>query len=78
METKTIKYQNKDYKVRAIVDVNSLKTYLVAEESLADAIFHEEGLPLSDDALYIDDSIFYYCNSEEMELSDEEIFNLTI
>lgn len=72
-----IKFQNKEFKAREIV-FPDMGMVLVSTNSLNDLLLDNNGSYVSDEAILIDESIFYFVEESEIELNSNELTNLII
>jgi hypothetical protein len=72
---KTINFGNKEFLVREI-ELSEIETVLISTNSLNELLINENGSYFSDEAISIDENIFYYVNDNEIRFSDEELINL--
>ena len=72
-----IKFQNREFKAREI-ELSEIGTVLVSTNSLNELLLDKSGSYVSDEAILIDESIFYFVEESEIELSSNELTNLII
>jgi len=68
-------FQNKEFKVRE-VQFPEVGNTLISTISLNESLMNEHGGYVSDEAITVDEKIFYFVNDDEMNLSDEDLINL--
>ncbi len=68
----TIEYKNKEFEVREI-DFQGLGNVLISTTSLNELLLNEEGGYVSDEAIVIDEQIFYFVDENEIKLSEQEL-----
>ena len=71
----TINFQQKEFKVRE-VEFPEIGNVLISTNSLNESLLNEYGGYVSDEAITVDENIFYFVDDNEMKLSDEELLNL--
>lgn len=71
----TIKFQNNEYKVREI-ELPEIGNILISITSLNQLLLNDNGRYVTDEAIFVDESIYYFVNENEIELSDDELINL--
>ena len=71
----TINFQNKEFKVREI-ELSEIGNILISTNSLNESLLNKNGGYISDDAITLDENIFYFVNDNEIELSNDELINL--
>lgn len=71
----TINFQQKEFKVRE-VEFPEIGNVLISTNSLNVSLLNEYGGYVSDEAITVDENIFYFVDDNEMKLSDEELLNL--
>ena len=72
-----IEFKNKEFKVREI-DLPEFGNVLISTNSLNELLFNEEGSYISDEAVEVDEQIFYFVEENEIELPEEELVTLII
>lgn len=72
-----IEFQNKEYKVREI-EIPEFGNVLISTNSLNELLLNESGSYISEEAIAVDERIFYFVEENEIEFSDEELINLII
>ena len=70
-----INFNNKEYKVRE-VELPELGNVLISTNSLNESLLNKCGAYVSDEAIAVDENIFYFVNDIEIELSDQQLMNL--
>ncbi len=70
-----INFNNKEYKVRE-VELPELGNVLISTNSLNESLLNKYGAYVSDEAIAVDENIFYFVNDIEIELSDQQLMNL--
>lgn len=73
----TIQFQNKEFRVREI-EFPEIGSVLISTKSLNELIMNENGGYVSDEAILIDESIFYFVEEEEMKFTNKELIKLII
>ena len=68
----TINFQNKEFKIRE-VEFPEIGNVLISTNSLNESLLNECGGYVSDEAISVDENIFYFVNDNEMRLSDNEL-----
>lgn len=68
----TITFQNKQFKVREL-ELLELGNVFISTRSLNNQLIDNRGGYVSNEAIAIDESIFYYVEEREIELSDAEL-----
>lgn len=71
----TINFQNNEFKVREI-ELPKIGNVLISTNSLNESLLNEDGGYVSDEAIIVDEKIFYFVDDNEMELSNDEFINL--
>lgn len=71
----TINFQNKEFEVIEL-EFPEIGNVFISTSSLNESLLNECGGYVSDEAIMVDESIFYFVNDNEMKLSDEELINL--
>ena len=71
----TINFQNKEFKLREL-ELPEIGNVLIATNSLNESLLNEYGSYVCDEAIIVDEKIFYFVNDNEMRLSDKELMNL--
>lgn len=66
-----------EFKVREI-DLPEFGNVLISTNSLNELLFNEEGSYISDEAVEVDEQIFYFVEENEIELPEEELVTLII
>jgi hypothetical protein len=72
-----IEFQNKEYKVREI-ELPEFGNVLISTNSLNELLLNEDGSYTSEEAIAVDERIFYFVEENEIEFSDEKLKNLII
>ena len=70
-----INFNNKEYKVRE-VEFPELGNVLISTNSLNESLLNKYGAYVSDEAIAVDENIFYFVNDIEIELSGQQLMNL--
>jgi hypothetical protein len=73
----TINFQNKEFKVREL-EFPEIGNVLISTNSLNESLLNEYGAYASEEAIVVDENIFYFVGNNEIELSDNELMNLII
>jgi hypothetical protein len=73
----TINFKNREFKIRE-VEFSEIGNVLISTNSLNESLLNEFGAYASNEAIEIDENIFYFVNDSEIELSDIELINLII
>ena len=71
----TINFQNKEFKLREL-ELPEIGNVLIATNSLNESLLNEYGSYVCDEAIIVDEKIFYFVNDNEIRLSDKELMNL--
>lgn len=71
----TINFQNKEFKTRKL-ELPVIGNVLISANSLNKLLLSEDGGYVSDEAIAVDEKIFYFVEDNEMKLSDNELINL--
>jgi hypothetical protein len=71
----TINFENKEFKVRE-VELPEIGNVLISTNSLNELLLNEDGGYVSDEAIAVDENIFYFVDDKEMRLSNDELINL--
>ena len=66
-----------EFKVKEI-DLPEFGNVLISTNSLNELLFNEEGSYISDEAVEVDEQIFYFVEENEIELPEEELVTLII
>lgn len=70
-----INFQNKEFKVREL-ELPKEGNVLISTISLNESLIDESGRYVSNEAIAVDENIFYFVNDDEMKLSDKKLMNL--
>lgn len=70
-----IEFQNNQYKVRE-VEIHEIGNVLISTTSLNHLLLNDDGSYVSDEAISIDESIYYFVDKNDIELSDDELISL--
>lgn len=70
-----IEFQNNQYKVREI-ELPEIGNVLISTTSLNQLLLNDDGSYVSDDAISVDERIYYFVEEIEIELPDDELINL--
>ncbi len=70
----TIIFENKEFKTREI-DFPEFGNVLISTVSLNELLL-KDGIYVSDEAVNIDEQIFYFVDENEIKLSDENLIDL--
>ena len=77
MNKRTIQYRGADYPARE-VRVGGWGHVIVSVMSLHDKLVDANGCPVSYDAEYVDDGIFFFVEDCQIDLPDEEIEKIVL
>ena len=72
-----IKFQEKEYAIRE-VELPNIGNVLISLASLNDLLLDDNGSYVSDEAIFIDESIYYFVDKSDIELSDEDLIKKII
>jgi len=72
-----IKFQEKEFTIRE-VELPNRGNVIISLSSLNDLLLDDNGGYVSDEAISIDESIYYFVDNSEIELSDEELIKKLI
>jgi hypothetical protein len=72
---KTIEFQSKQFKVREI-ELPQIGNVLISTESLNQLLLNDIGGYVSDEAMYVDEKIYYYIDELEFGLNNEDLIAL--
>jgi hypothetical protein len=72
-----ILFENIEYKTREIT-LKNFGNVLISEEILNDKLMNINGAYFSDEALRIDEKIFFFVNSFDIDLPDEKLVELIL
>ncbi len=70
-----INFQNKEFKAREIA-FPDMGMVLVSTNSLNELLLDKNGSYVSNEAISVDESVFYFVEESEIELSSNELINL--
>ncbi|WP_026711719.1 hypothetical protein [Flavobacterium filum] len=70
-----IEFQNNQYKVREI-ELPELGNVLISTITLNQLLLNEDGSYVSEEAISVDESIYFFVDEYEIKLSDDELINL--
>ena len=70
-----ISFQNKEFEVREI-EIAGIGTVLISTDSLNKLLFNANGNYVSEEAITVDESIFYFVEDDEIKLFDAELQDL--
>lgn len=70
-----IEFQNNQYKVREI-ELPEIGNVLISTTSLNNFLLNNDDNYVSDEAISVDENIYFFVDENEIELSDYELFNL--
>ncbi len=70
-----IQFQNREFKAKE-VEFPEIGTVLVSTNSLNELLLDKNGRYVSNEAISVDESIFYFVEESEIELSSNELMNL--
>jgi len=70
-----IKFQNREFKAREI-ELSEIGTVLVSTNSLNELLLDKNGRYISDEAISVDERIFYFVEESEIALNSNELANL--
>ena len=71
----TINFRNEEFKVRE-VEFPEIGNVLISTNSLNESLLNEFGGYVSNEAISLDENIFYFVDDNEIKLSDEELINI--
>ncbi|MDX2174274.1 MAG: hypothetical protein SFY56_14325 [Bacteroidota bacterium] len=71
----SIHFQNKDFKVREL-DLPEFGSVLISTTSLSNLIVDENGNYLSDEAIAIDEQLFFFVEENEIDLDENELITI--
>ncbi len=71
----TIEFQKNQFKIREVV-LPLLGSVLISTTTLNQLLLNNNGSYTSDEAIYIDESIYYFVDELEIKLSDEKLISL--
>ena len=71
----TINFQNKEFKLREL-ELSDMGNILISTNSLNELLLNEHGCYKSNEAISLDENIFYFVDDNEIELSNDELINL--
>lgn len=72
-----IKFQNQLYKVREIA-LPKIGNVLISTEPLNDLLFNERGQYVSEEAIAVDERIYYFVTEKEIEFNTKRLKNFLI
>jgi len=67
-----IRFQNKKFPLREI-EINGIGTVYLSTVSLNENLLDNKGKYVSDEAIKVDEGIFYFVSDEEISLSDKKL-----
>ena len=70
-----IEFQSNQYKVREI-ELPEIGNVLISTITLNLLLLNDKGGYVSDEAFFVDESIYYFVEEDEISLSDKELSNL--
>ncbi len=70
-----INFQNNEFKIREL-ELPEIGNVLISTNSLNESLLNETGGYVSNEAIVVDENIFYFVNDNEMKLSDKDLINL--
>lgn len=70
-----IKFKNNEFKVREI-ELPQIGNVLISTTSLNKLLLNDNGSYVSDEAVFVDENIYYFVNESEIELSYDDLINL--
>lgn len=70
-----IEFQNNQYKLREI-ELPEIGNVLISTTSLNNFLLNNDDNYVSDEAISVDENIYFFVDENEIELSDDELFNL--
>lgn len=73
----TIRFQDKEFKIRGI-EIPEFGNVLISTTSLNELLLNGNESYTSDEAIAVDESIYYFVEENEMEFTDDELFNLLL
>jgi len=70
-----IEFQNNQYKTREI-ELPEIGNILISTTSLNQLLLNDDGGYVSDEAISVDERVYYFVDENEIELSDYELIDL--
>lgn len=70
-----INFQNRKFKIREI-ELPEIGNVLISTTSLNEVLLNKDQNYVSNEANFIDESIYFFVDNNEIELSDAELLNL--
>ena len=70
-----IEFQGNQYKVRE-VELPEIGNVLISTTSLNKLLLNDHSSYVSNEAISVDESIYYFVDENEIELSDDELINI--
>lgn len=77
MKMDIINFQNKHFLVREI-ELSEIGNVLISTNSLNKLLLNQYGSYISDEAISIDEKIFYFVDDNEIEFPDFKLINLIV
>lgn len=77
MITDKIEFQNKEYLIRE-VELPEIGNVLISTVELSDLLINEKGGYVSNEAISVDERIYYFVEENEIKLSDDDLIKLLI
>jgi hypothetical protein len=75
MITDKLEFQNKEYLIREI-ELPEMGNVLISTVELNDFLMNNEGNYVSDEAISVDERIYYFVQENEIKLSDGDLIKL--
>lgn len=76
MTTTVIEFNGKRYPARQVTIGRNIM--LVSVKSLAEVLFDDDGIPVSDYAECVDNEVFFYVDDDEISLEDAELVRVVM
>lgn len=77
MITNKIEFQNREYLLRE-VELPEIGNVLISTLELNDLLMNKNGGYVSDEAISVDERIYYFVEENEIKLSDDDLIKLLI
>jgi hypothetical protein len=77
MITDKIEFQNREYLLRE-VELPEIGNVLISTVELNDLLMNKNGGYVSDEAISVDERIYYFVEENEIKLSDDDLIKLLI
>ncbi|OAQ39875.1 hypothetical protein A5893_09920 [Pedobacter psychrophilus] len=75
MITDKIEFHNKEYLIREI-ELPKIGNVLISTVELNDLLMNDKGGYVSDEAISVDEKIYYFVQENEIKLSDDDLIKL--